>query len=303
MKKHRVGLLAFTLTSMAALAAANAADMYVAPAPAVGGGYKDGPVVQTWTGFYGGINGGFAWERVKARDNTSDTFTTVEAPGAGPNDGDETPNFSASSATRTRINSQGGFGGGQIGYNWQAPGGFKDGPSSWVFGVEADIEGMNISGKRTVAVPRFDNAGNPIVGTLDLSSKGEFYGDFTGRLGYAFDNVLFYAKGGAAFLDSKFDFSSNGLSGSTSGTLWGYTAGGGVEYMFRPNWSLKAEYLHFDFRSASASTSKTGACVAADPGDDVCTRTSTEHVKFNPTLDTVKVGINYHIVPGYEPLK
>ena len=47
-----------TLASAVAIVSANAADMYRAPE---GGGYKDTPVVEPWTGPYVGINGGYAW--------------------------------------------------------------------------------------------------------------------------------------------------------------------------------------------------------------------------------------------------
>ena len=33
----------------------------------------------------------------------------------------------------------------------------------------------------------------------------------------------------------------------------GYTAGGGIEYAIGNNWSVKAEYLHFDFDRATAT--------------------------------------------------
>src|SRR5262249_51798141 len=104
MKKYRIGLLAFTLTSVAALASANAADMYRAPEPFAGGGYKDGPLVQSWTGFYVGVNGGYGWNAA----NTTLSFKGVDGPGDAP---DVHGNKS--------LDPEGGFGGGQIGYNWQ----------------------------------------------------------------------------------------------------------------------------------------------------------------------------------------
>ena len=55
------GILGLTLTSVVALASANAADIYRAPS---GGGYKDGPVYVgvDWNGLYGGVNGGYGWD-------------------------------------------------------------------------------------------------------------------------------------------------------------------------------------------------------------------------------------------------
>ncbi len=80
--KLLTGILAATLTSVVAIASANAADMYV-PGP---GGYKDGPAYVTvnWSGLYVGVNGGYGWS-----DNTD------------------------------YLDPTGGFGGGQIGYNVQ----------------------------------------------------------------------------------------------------------------------------------------------------------------------------------------
>jgi opacity protein-like surface antigen len=39
---------------------------------------------------------------------------------------------------------------------------------------------------------------------------------------------------------------------SNNEALIGWTAGGGVEWMFMPNWSVKAEYLHYDLGAARA---------------------------------------------------
>ena len=41
--------------------------------------------------------------------------------------------------------------------------------------------------------------------------------------------------------------------GSASDTRVGWTASGGVEWMFAPNWSVKAEYLYYDLGSVDAN--------------------------------------------------
>jgi outer membrane immunogenic protein len=64
-----------------------------------------------------------------------------------------------------------------------------------------------------------------------------------GRVGITWDQVLFYATGGAAFADLKF---STPLASATA-TPFGWTIGGGVEFGITPNWSVKAEYLFVDF--------------------------------------------------------
>ena len=42
------------------------------------------------------------------------------------------------------------------------------------------------------------------------------------------------------------DLTAFGTAGRISNTRVGWTAGGGGEWMFLPNWSVKAEYLYFD---------------------------------------------------------
>ncbi|MCG6205878.1 outer membrane beta-barrel protein [Rhodopseudomonas sp. HC1] len=119
--------------------------------------------------------------------------------------------------------------GGQIGYNWQV--------ASWVFGVEAqgnwaDFKGSNVS----LAAPAFTN-----------QSKIEAFGLFTARIGYAWDNALLYAKGGAAVVSDKYSFYPTGIGATfadASETRWGAAVGAGFEYGFTPNWSFAVEYDH-----------------------------------------------------------
>jgi outer membrane immunogenic protein len=118
MKKYYVGLLAVTLTSVAALATANAADLAV-KAPV----YKAPAYVPfTWTGFYIGVNGGGAW------GNTDWTYLSNLA--------------TASHKT------SGGLVGGTSGYNWQVS-------PNWVVGVESDFDWADIKGSTACPNPTF----------------------------------------------------------------------------------------------------------------------------------------------------
>ena len=74
-----------------------------------------------------------------------------------------------------------------------------------------------------------------------------------GKLGYAADNILFYATGGLAWSNDQFVRTqlTGTLNAATAGTdeavdkgLPGWTAGGGIAYAFAQNWSVFAEYRH-----------------------------------------------------------
>jgi outer membrane immunogenic protein len=80
----------------------------------------------------------------------------------------------------------GGTIGGQIGYRWQT------GPI--VFGVEAQGNWADISG---------DNVSQLFAADRN-HTKIDAFGLFTGQVGYSWNNVLLYAKGGAAVVDDKY---------------------------------------------------------------------------------------------------
>jgi outer membrane immunogenic protein len=119
---------------------------------------------------------------------------------------------------------KGEFAGGTIGANWQM--------SYVVVGVEADGGWSNI--------------GRPSNGVTSYNANA--LGSVNGRLGVAIDNILFYGKGGFAFLDNTVDVPAVfGASGSKVQTGW--DAGGGIEIGFLQNWSVKAEYLYSHYAS------------------------------------------------------
>jgi outer membrane immunogenic protein len=119
---------------------------------------------------------------------------------------------------------KGEFAGGTVGANWQM--------SYIVAGVEAEGAWSNI--------------GRPL-GIFNDSYRANALGSVNGRLGVAIDNILFYGKGGFAFLNNTVEVPLFAASGSKVQTGW--DAGGGIEVGFLQNWSVKAEYLYSHYAS------------------------------------------------------
>jgi opacity protein-like surface antigen len=69
---------------------------------------------------------------------------------------------------------------------------------------------------------------------------------FRARAPYAFGPWMLYATGGAAWVNYKLSASGFGVTVSDDATKAAWTIGGGVEWMFLPKWSVKAEYLYLD---------------------------------------------------------
>ena len=175
------------------------------------------PVIYNWSGFYIGANGGWGQSR-----NCWDFVNTVVG------------TFAEGCHERS-----GGVVGGQIGYRWQA--------NQWVFGLEAQGDWADLSHTR---VSLFDP-------TLSLRTKTDGIGLFTGQIGYAWNQVLLYVKGGAAVTSNRFSILDNLNFGaelaSASSTRWGGVVGVGFEYGFAPNWSIGLEYDHLFMGDANNS--------------------------------------------------
>jgi outer membrane immunogenic protein len=110
-------------------------------------------------------------------------------------------------------------------------------------------------------------------------------GSVTGRIGYSWGPALFYAKGGYAYSDYRETLTFGGtpvaftLDRSHSS---GYTVGGGIEYLFTPNWSAKAEYQYYNFGQSRFLT----------PAPLV------PFGSFNNDEHTLKAGVNYRFNVG-----
>jgi len=187
------------------------------------------PVIQTWTGFYLGLNAG------GGIGTGSSDFSIAGGPVFASIDNQLT----------------GAIGGGQAGFNWQA--------GAMVFGVEADFQASGLQGSlSTPCLPGL--CGIPLTATY--SQKVPWFGTARARIGYAANGWLLYATGGYAYARLETDASATAGAATATFTLRetrnGWTAGTGIEVEFAPRWSAKLEYLYFDFGRDTSSWVLTG---------------------------------------------
>jgi len=142
--------------------------------------------------------------------------------------------------------------------------------TNWVIGAEAQYSWLGNN-----------NNGVLFPGNTLVTAKNDQLGSVTGRLGYTWGPTLLYAKGGYAWRDSNnIGVAVAGVPAAftTDGSQKnGYTVGAGLEYMFAPNWSAKAEYQYYNFGNTTFN-----AGPAAIVGQ-----------RFRDDDHTVKVGVNY----------
>lgn len=163
--------------------------------------------------------------------------------------------------------------GGQIGCDYEFA-------SSWVIGIEGSASGSTMKDSKTVGLPL------SIPDTELVKARVEFLSSVTARVGYAFDNVLIYGRGGVALAQDRYN-----VIGSLAGTPFGFegldnrigwTAGGGVEWAFSRSWSASIEYDHYAFGNSRI--------LMSDPINTLAGIVDTKQ-----SVDVVKVGLNFHI--------
>jgi outer membrane immunogenic protein len=318
MKKHLLkSLAALAATSVVSASAADlpsrkAAPAYPQPTP-------------MWTGFFAGLNAGGTWS-----NNNSARITTWPLINGLALFSWVTLNGKVASSS-----TNGYIGGGQIGYNWQLP----VGSATFVTGLEADIQGVGANGGQKTTNALW----NPQAiyccsfwNSTTVSSNLQWLGTVRGRIGYLVTpSLLVYGTGGLAYGGLNFNFSqtqtefvvfpsnygpcpgspSLSCNGPTpinispgsagySATMVGYTAGGGVEWMFFPNWSLKAEYIYYNLGNVETTLFLRGyplgyvAASGAQPGPPYVASTA----KYSVAGNIARAGVNYHFNWGAAPV-
>ncbi len=167
--------------------------------------------IYNWTGLYVGGNIGVPWSG-QSGTNFSDTLGSA---------------FTA--PTNIQL-----MGGGQAGVNYQFWGGA-------VIGAEVMFDWLATNQHSPITATAPDGT-SAFINAIDY----RWLTTATARLGYAFDRLLFYGKGGGAWVASTSPgITTSGISANLAGTNTssaGWTAGFGLEWAFLDNWILRAEY-------------------------------------------------------------
>jgi outer membrane immunogenic protein len=142
--------------------------------------------------------------------------------------------------------------------------------NTWVIGAEAQYSWLSNNNTTLLFPP-----------TTRVMTTNKDLGSVTGRIGYTWGPALLYAKGGYAWRgNNNIAVTVNNMPAAFTTTgkgKDGYTVGTGLEYMFAPSWSAKAEYQYYNFGNTTFATG---------PATIVGKR-------FRDDEHTVTVGVNY----------
>lgn len=225
------------------------------------------PQIFSWTGFY--IGGEFGWG--ESRTNSVRNVGNASFPVGFAETFDES----------------GVLGGFDVGANYQI--------NQFVLGVEADWQASGVSGSQTVASPLV--AGRVTVEDREVN----WVSTVTGRIGYAWDRWLLYAKGGGAWRHVNDSASNATFSGAgvllanetlNSETMSGYVVGGGLEWAPSQLVSLKLEGDWYDFGSAPSAG---GVCQFGGCGGPGAIVAAGETTNTSREMWEIKGGVNFHL--------
>lgn len=229
---------------------AGAADLRVPPPPDMRPAATPvaAPAAFSWSGCYLGIHGGVAGGHTTWKDSVPNG--AIDATMTG-----KTANTDMS----------GGFYGGQVGCDYQF--------SSLVVGLEGSASAWSLIGTN---MDQF----NP---TWALRAQTHWIGSVTGRVGFAAERALIYARGGIAWANNTFEIENTGIfEGKPSMTRTGFVVGGGVEWLVAPCWTVFIEGDYYSF--AAKNVAFAGDAVIPTPPFVVQT---------SQTIESLKFGVNY----------
>lgn len=197
-----------------------------------------------WSGFYVGAQVGYGWSHA---------------------------DFSGSPAIPSGDHDENGFVGGvHVGHDWQA--------GSFVYGVLADVDYVNVDEFNlngvTAAQPPFGGKEEDYAYDVDWLATARVRAGFLPT-----DRILVYGTGGLAVAgietSGRRETLGRPFTDEGSDVEIGGVIGAGVEFALAKNWSVKTEYLHYDFNTATIDVGLP------------------DNPRFDPSMDTVKVGFSF----------
>jgi outer membrane immunogenic protein len=226
-------------------------------------------VPDSWTGLYVGGNLGYHAGQDSISSSANAFGWGTDAAGI------------IDSRSPTWLDPRGPAVGGQIGFNWQI--------RNVVFGWEADGDWLGGAANR-----RFTYLNAIAVADGDFmynSSAANVVATLRPRIGLTFGSLMFYGTAGLAMgwfsnTDSFAFFNGTLLTTTPSTTVRpGWTGGGGIEWKFLPQWSVKAEYLYLHMDNFNTIIP---SCLPCAQGSDIA-------IHHSYTDNLVRMGVNWHM--------
>jgi opacity protein-like surface antigen len=243
--------------------------------------------VFTWTGCYVGGHIGGGWGHKDFSNPTGFALSDGSLAFTPP-----PPLFPGTSTVTLPLDQHvsGFLGGAQVGCKYQFA-------SKWVIGIDAEFSKSRLIGTTGwILTPPFPGAPEPVLVPATFQAEVDWLASTTAIVGYSFDRLLLYGKGGIAWAHDNYDFliippdlSFLGLNVGAadfreSEIRTGWTAGAGIEYAFSKNISAKIEYDYYNFGSKNVVFTNQFPTGASPFGSAT--------IKQN--IQTITFGLNYY---------
>lgn len=248
-----------------------------------------------WTGFYLGGNVGYLWSANNIVDNHGVPANINQ--NFLPNSLAIGTSLALLGTERIFNSSKGAIGGGQIGYNAR----YSD---HLVIGIETDLDGVGqTNGTSTVYPSVSTNLLGTHNATITINKKLNYLGLLKGRIGALVSpTFLVYGSGAFAYGGATIETSYSVTQTNTlflpmhdqvkdSKVLAGWSAGAGMEWIFRPCWSVKLEYLYYDL-GPLRNIIRLNQDLATTPPLSYSGAIIESTARF--TDNTLRLGVNYH---------
>jgi len=138
--------------------------------------------------------------------------------------------------------------------------------NNFMLGIEGGLSSGGLAG-----LVQYVDA-EPILGPVTLTEQIHWIASIRGRAGWVMGDWMPYVTAGWARADST---RTTGFMQTITLGHSGWTAGAGIEWMFAPHWTLRAEYKYYSFGPMTYEWAIGGPSI----------------VNFN--FSTAEIGLNY----------